>query len=66
MLVLMYQLLRQSIKSLLTLLCCDKYLLPPGCATYHKLFSVLEIIAHGELSKRFTYTIAYKLGILGR
>ena len=38
--VLMYSLLRQSMKGL-----------PPGCHMYHKLFSILEIITHGKFIK---------------
>ena len=49
--VLMYRLLRQSIKGLLTLLCCEKYHLPPDCHTYHKIISILEIITLGEFIK---------------
>ena len=45
----LYCLLRQSIKDLLALLCCEKYNVLSGGHLYHKLFLVLEIIIHSKL-----------------
>ena len=39
-------------KRFATLLCYEKYYLPSGCHTQHKLFSVLEIISQGEFIKK--------------